>query len=291
MPDDTYSDGQLALKTIRDLQRLKQAGQPFFLATGFVRPHMPFYAPKKYWDLYDRAKIQIADNRYRPKNAPAELKESGEYKSYHPGDLQDGTEDWHRMMRHGYMASASYADKLTGDVLAELERLGLADNTIVVIWGDHGWHLGEHNFWGKHNTTHLATRAPLIIKAPGKKGGSTKSLVETIDIFPTLCALAGIATPDTVQGRSLTGLLDHPAQAHREVAYSRFISVDAVITARFNYTSYNDGKSEMLYDLEKDPNENENVAGKPEYREAVQEMRSLLKQQQAVAAGDAPTKP
>ncbi|MEI6536482.1 MAG: sulfatase [Verrucomicrobiaceae bacterium] len=291
VPDDTYSDRQLALKTIRDLQRLKQAGQPFFLATGFVRPHMPFYAPKKYWDLYDRAKIQIADNRYRPKNAPAELKESGEYKSHHPGDLQDGTEDWHRMMRHGYMASASYADKLTGDVLAELERLGLADNTIVVIWGDHGWHLGEHNFWGKHNTTHLATRVPLIIKAPGKKGGSTKSLVETIDIFPTLCALAGIATPDTVQGRSLTGLLDHPAQAHREVAYSRFISADAVITARFNYTSYNDGKSEMLYDLEKDPNENENVAGKPEYREAVQQMRSLLKQQQAVAAGDAPTKP
>jgi len=288
VPDDAYFDGQLALKTINDLRRLQQTGKPFFLACGFVRPHLPFYAPKKYWDLYDRAKIQIADNRYRPKDAPVELKGSGEYKSYHPGDLQDGTEEWHRMMRHGYMACASYADKLTGDVLAELDRLGLADNTIVVLWGDHGWHLGEHGFWGKHNTMHLATRVPLIIKAPGKKAGSTKSLVETIDIFPTLCALAGLATPATVQGRSLTGLLDHPEQPHRDVAYSRFMNADAVITERFNYTSYNDGQSAMLFDLEKDPNENANVAGQPEYRETVNKMKALLKQRQEEATGKKP---
>lgn len=284
VPDDAYPDGQTAQKTIQDLQRLKQAGQPFFLACGFIRPHLPFYAPKKYWDLYDREKIQIADNRYRPKDSPVELKGSGEYKSYHPGDLRDGTEDWHRMMRHGYQACASYADKLTGDVLAELNRLGLADNTIVVIWGDHGWHLGEHNFWGKHNTLHLATRVPLIIRVPGKNAGSTKALVETIDLFPTLCALAGIAVPETVHGRSLTGLLDNPEQRHREVAYSRFVNADAVITERFNYTSYNGGKSEMLYDLEQDPEENENVAGKPEYRETVHKMQALLKQRQAEAA-------
>jgi len=282
--DDSYHDGKVALKTINDLQGLKQAGKPFFLACGFIRPHMPFYAPKKYWDLYDRAKIQIAENRYRPKNAPAELKGSGEYKSYHPGDLKDGTEEWHRMMRHGYMACASYSDKLTGDVLAELDRLGLADNTIVVIWGDHGWHLGEHDFWGKHNTMHIATRAPLIIKAPGKKGGCTKSLVDMIDIFPTICSLAGIAIPDTVQGKSLVGLWDHPEQPHRQVAYSRFLAADTVITPRFNYTSYSDGKSEMLYDLEKDPNENENVAGEPEYLETLTQMKALLKQQKDEAA-------
>jgi len=111
VPDDAYHDGKVALKTISDLQRLKKDGKPFFLACGFIRPHMPFYAPKKYWDLYDRAKIEIADNRFLPKDAPNELKGSGEYRSYDPGDLKDGTEEWHRMMRHGYMASTSYSDK------------------------------------------------------------------------------------------------------------------------------------------------------------------------------------
>jgi arylsulfatase A-like enzyme len=281
--DDAYPDGRTALKTIGDLQRLKQAGKPFFLACGFIRPHMPFYAPKKYWDLYQRDKIGIAGNRHRPKDAPDALRGSTEFQSYHLGDVKVNSEAWHRLMRHGYMASTSYTDKLTGDVLAELDRLGLADNTIVVIWGDHGWHLGEHDFWGKHNTMHLAIRVPLIIRVPGKKTGSSKALVETSDIYPTLCSLAGIAVPDTVQGRGFTGLLDRPDQAHREVAYSRFGPADAVVSERFNYTSYSGGKSEMLYDLEKDPDENVNVAGKPEYREDLDKMRALLKQRQADA--------
>ena len=140
------------------------------------------------------------------------------------------------------------------NVLAELERLGLADNTIVVIWGDHGFHLGDHGFWGKHNTMHLATRVPLIVKVPGKKAG-----------------------------RSFKILLDQPAQPFRDVAYSRFLNGDAVITERFTYTSYNGGKTEMLYVLEKDPAENENVAGKPEYQETVKMMAALLKQRQEEA--------
>lgn len=283
--DNAYKDGLVADKTIADLKRLKQAGKPFFLACGFIRPHMPFYAPKKYWDLYQRDRIAIADNRYRPKGAPDALCGSTEYRSYHLADFDVTSDAWHRMMRHAYLACTSYADKLTGDVLAELERQGLAENTVVVIWGDHGWHLGEHDFWGKHNTMHLATRVPLIVRAPGKTGGKTDALVETSDIFPTLCNLAGIAVPDSVQGRSFAPLLDRPDQPFRDCAYARFKAGDAVITERFNYTSYNRGRSHMLYDLAKDPDENENVADSPEYAQTVKEMKKMLEQRQKEAAG------
>ena len=275
--DDAYPDGEIAQKTIKDLQRLKQEGKPFFLACGFFKPHMPFYAPKKYWDLYPRDSIQLAPNRQRPAKAPKELKGSSEFRSYHLADLDPNSDEFHRIMRHGYLACTSYSDKLTGDVLAELERLGLADNTIVVLWGDHGWHLGEHNFWGKHNTMHLATRVPLIVRVPGKKPGVSSSLVETADIFPSLCALAGIATPATVQGRDFNALIDDPKRPFHEVAYSRFLDADAVITGQFSYTSFDNGKSEMLYDLSKDPQENKNVAGDPKHAETVASMKKLLK--------------
>jgi arylsulfatase A-like enzyme len=284
VPDDAYPDGQIAKRTIEDLQRLKQEGKPFFLACGFIRPHMPFYAPKKYWDLYDREKIEIANNRTRPENAPRQLVGSTEFRSYHLGDFDENSEDFHRMMRHGYMASTSYVDKLLGDVMAELDRLGLAENTIVVVWGDHGWHLGEHNFWGKHNTMHLATRVPLIVKVPGKKAGATASLVETSDIFPTLCTLAGIDIPGTVQGRGFNELLDQPDRPFREVAYSRFMAGDAVITENFTYTSYHNGKSEMLYDIKTDPQENTNLAGLPEHAETITKMKKMLVERQAEAA-------
>ena len=281
--DDAYPDGQVAKKTIEDLQRLKESGKPFFLACGFVKPHLPFYAPERYWNLYDPGKIDLADNRRRPKNAPKNLVGSTEFRSYHLADLDENSDEFHRMMRHGYLACTSYVDKLTGDVLAELDRLGLAENTIVVLWGDHGFHLGEHNFWGKHNTMHLATRVPLIVKVPGRKAGTTASIVETSDLVPTLCALAGITTPETARGRDFTPLLDAPEKPFREAAYSRYVNGDAVITKRFSYTSYNNGKAEMLYDLEKDPDENINIASQPEHRETVRTMAALLKQRQEEA--------
>lgn len=274
--DDAYPDGQFARKTIEDLRRFKESGKPFFLACGFVRPHLPFYAPKKYWDLYQRDRIAPADNRHRPVNAPAALRGGGEYQSYHLGDYVDQSDDFHRMMRHGYLASTSYVDQLVGDVLAELDRLDLAENTIVILWGDHGFHLGEHDFWGKHNTMHLSTRVPLIIKVPGKNPGTTTSIVESSDIFPTLCVLAGLDVPGTVQGRSFAELFDRPEQAFREAAYSRYMAADAIITDRFSYTRFHGGKSRMLYDLENDPSENENVADKPDYAETIERMSVLL---------------
>jgi len=273
--DDAYSDGKTAQRTIADLKRLKVSGKPFFYACGFIRPHMPFYAPKKYWDLYERDKIQLADNPERPENAPKALRGSTEYKSYLPGEYKYGSEAWQRMMRHGYFASTSYADQLTGDVLNALDELGLAENTIVVIWGDHGWHLGEHGFWGKHNTMYKALQVPLIMRVPGEQGGKTEAIVEVTDLFPTLCSLAGITAPETAQGKSFEVLFADPAQDFRDFAYSRFKSADAVVTKRFNYSRFENGET-MLYDREKDPDENINEAGNPEYRDVIVKLEHML---------------
>jgi iduronate 2-sulfatase len=283
VPDNAYPDGKTAIKTIEDLHRLKQAGKPFFLACGFMKPHMPFYAPKKYWDLYEREKISIADNRERPLNSPNNLKGAKEFHQYHLGEFDEKSEDFHRMMRHGYLACTSYTDKLVGDVLAELDRLGLTDNTIVVLWGDHGWQLGEHEFWGKHNTMHLSLRVPLIIRAPGMKPGSTQSLVESSDIFPTLCALASVKHPSTVQGRSFLSLFEQHKEPFRDAVYSRYTSGDCIITDQFTYTIYSKNGPEMLYDLDADPHQNINIAGNTEAAETLKKMRLFLKQRQQEA--------
>lgn len=281
--DNAYPDGQTAEKTIADLRRLKESSKPFFIACGFLRPHMPFYAPKKYWDLYEREKIQIADNRTRPQDAPAALKGSSEYTSYELDGFDKKSAEFHRMMRHGYYASVSYADKLVGDILAELDRLDLAKNTIVVLWGDHGWQLGEHDFWGKHNTMHKALQVPLIVRSPGKALGQRGAgLVQTIDIYPTLCELAGLTVPESVQGRSFVPLLADPKKDFRDTVYSRFQEADAVVTKDFSYTSYGK-RGEMLYDLKKDPQENHNLAGKPEYADTLATLKNQLQESLAEA--------
>lgn len=283
VPDEAYIDGRVAARTIEDLRRIKKSGEPFFIGCGFIRPHLPFYAPQTYWDLYDAKNIPLADNLERPKNAPDSLKGSGEYKTYAFGDYSEKTEAFHRKMRHGYFASTSYVDKLVGDLLDELDALDLADNTIVVIWGDHGWHLGEYGFWGKHNTMHLATRIPLIVKVPGEPQGlRTNALVSSIDLFPTLCSLAGIAVPSSVQGKSFDTLLSDPEAMINEVVYTRFKSADAIVTQRFNYTLYENGE-EMLYDLKADPGETVNRASDPEYKPTLATLRPLLQEQIAIA--------
>lgn len=277
--DNEYTDGQVAEKTIADLRELKEQGAPFFLACGFVKPHMPFYAPKKYWDLYERDQIELAEDQERPANAPRALKGSGEHKSYEFGGIEYNSEEWHRMMRHGYLACVSYVDKLVGDILDELDALGLAENTIVVLWGDHGWNLGEHSFWGKHNLMHLSLQVPLIIRLPGSDSGATTSaLVETVDLFPTLCDFAGIEIPETVQGLSLRPLLEEPDSSFRDHVYSRYESGDTIVTDKLVYTRYSreDEEGEMLYDLTDDPQENTNVIDLLKYAGPVDELQALL---------------
>lgn len=281
--DSAYPDYKIAQKTIKDLRRFKESGESFFMACGFFRPHMPFYAPKKYWDLYDRDSIEIADNRHLPENAPKSLRGSGEFKSYSFGDYKPNTEAFHKMMRHGYYACVSYVDQMVGDVLAELENLGLAENTIVVLWGDHGWHLGEHEFWGKHNTLHNALQVPLIVKVPGKiKGQQTKALVESVDIYPTLCDLANLDTPDYIMGESFKSVLNNPKQSFRENAYARFKKADAIVTENFTYSLFENGE-EMLYNRKLDPDENKNVVSDASYKKVLEDMRIALKKKQEQA--------
>ncbi len=281
--DSAYPDYKIAQKTIKDLRRFKESGESFFMACGFFRPHMPFYAPKKYWDLYDRDSIEIADNRHLPENAPKSLRGSGEFKSYSFGDYKPNTEEFHKMMRHGYYACVSYVDQLVGDVLNELETLGLAKNTIVVVWGDHGWHLGEHEFWGKHNTLHNALQVPLVVKVPGKSTGKhTEALVESVDIYPTLCDLANIPVPNYIMGKSFKATLDNPEKSFRAYTYARFKKADAIVTDDFTYSLFENGE-EMLYNRKHDPAENKNMVADVKYKEVLKEMRNALKRKQEKA--------
>lgn len=275
--DQGYIDAQTADKTIADLKRLAKGDKPFFLACGFVRPHLPFYAPKSYWDLYDADKIPLADNRFAPKNAPKSLKGSREIFSYHLREVEYNSDEFHRIGRHGYYACVSYVDAQVGRLMATLDELGLADNTIVVVWGDHGWHLGEHNFWGKHNLLDTAIRVPLIIHAPGHaKGQASKGIVELVDLYPTLCELAGIEAPAHLDGRSVVPQLKNPAAAGKGSAVTKWREGVVLTTEQFLYTEYKQGER-MLYDLKQDPQENRNVFGDPAYQATAKRLAAQLK--------------
>ena len=267
VPDDAYVDGVLAKRAIDDLRRLKDKNQPFFLAVGFIKPHLPFIAPQKYWDLYDHADIHLPGNYHVPKDAPKEsIHSSGELRAYAgipaKGPVSDETA---RNLIHGYYACVSYTDAQIGKLLDELDRLELADNTIVVLWGDHGWNLGEHTLWCKHSCYETSLHAPLIVKAPGITGGKkTAGLTEFIDIYPSLCELAGLPAPGHLQGRSFVPLMKEPNRPWKPAAISRFQNGDTIRTSDSRFTEYTDGGgkliSRMLYDHRTDPGEDVNVA-------------------------------
>jgi len=273
VPDNAYQDGKVAEKTIADLRRLKTMNKPFFLACGFWRPHLPFNAPKKYWDLYQREDVEMATNRFRPENLPSPCRTSGEIDRYALTNERKQTEEFHKEARHAYYACVSYIDAQVGRVLAALDDLGLAENTIIVLWGDHGWNLGEHDFWGKHNTLHNSLHAPLVVCAPGtRQASSTDRLVEFVDIFPSLCELAGLPIPGHAEGRSFVPLLTDPGKQWKEAVFSHWTGCEAVKTDRYLYTEWKkDGKvtHRMLFDHETDPLENVNIAERPEAQEIV----------------------
>ena len=274
--DNTYIDGQTCDKTIADLKRLAKMDKPFFLACGFVRPHLPFYAPKKYWDMYQRQEIELAKNRYKPKNAPDALKGSGEFGSYHNRNIEYNSDQFHLISRHGYYACISYVDSLVGRILSTLDELGLRKETIIVLWGDHGWNLGEHNFWSKHNLLYTSKNVPLIISAPGhKKNVKTDGITELIDIYPTLCELARIDLPNHLEGKSVVPLMKKPNQTGKKAAFTKWRNGTSVTTTQFSYTQW-ENKQRMLFDLNKDPKENENIAENPDYILKVKELSKLL---------------
>jgi iduronate 2-sulfatase len=267
VPDNAYMDGVLTEKAIETLQKLNKQEQPFFLAVGFFKPHLPFIAPQKYWDLYDHDKIQLPENYKVPQDAPEEsIHNFGELRAY-AGIPPKGpvTEETARNLIHGYYACVSYTDAQIGKLLAELDRLKLSDNTIVVLWGDHGWNLGDHTLWCKHSCYESSLQIPLIVRGPGIKGGQRRTpLIESIDVYPSLCDLTGIPQPAHLKGQSFVGLMRDPDIKWKQAAVSRYKNGDTIRTDQFRYSEYTlpKGKltSRMLYDHTTDPKENVNVS-------------------------------
>lgn len=286
-PDKEYRDWQHATKAIDYLE--KQANQkdaaPFFLAVGFNKPHLPFVAPKKYWDMYDFDKIQVPDNYSAPKGAPkVAVHSSGELRSY-AGIPPKGVVDQKtaRKLIHGYYACVSFIDAQLGRILDSLESSGLAENTIVVLWGDHGWQLGEHGMWNKHSCFETSMLTPLIVSAPGMTAGKkTNAIVEFIDIYPTLCELGGIKIPNHVEGKSFVSVLKDPTSSHKKFAVGRFVAGDTIVNANQRYSEYRAQRGagnrigRMLYDHQTDPNENVNVVNDPANRKTAREFSKNL---------------
>ena len=308
LPDNAYGDGELADQAIARLRAAKEKpGEPWFIGVGFHKPHLPFVAPKKYWDLYQRDAFPLPELTVPPIGAPgfaptkwAELRQYSDIPEIGPLDAKQP-----RLLIHGYHAATSFMDAQLGRVIEALDQLGLAQNTIIVLWGDHGWHLGDHGMWCKHTNYEQAARLPLIVVAPGvaKPGAKTGALAETVDIYPTLCELAGLPIPPGLEGASFVPTLKNPSATTKEAVFHVYprgeLMGRAVRTARYRLVEWkkigapaNTAVFE-LYDYEADPAETKNLAAdKPEI---VAQLRAILaKQPEAkpqVRAGKTDKKP
>jgi iduronate 2-sulfatase len=287
VPDNAYGDGMIADEAIKRINAAKpKSDEPLFLAVGFLKPHLPFVAPKKYWDFYDPAAFKLAGLQKAPAGAPDFAPTTwGELRQYK--DMPERgplTPDQQRHLIHGYHAATSYMDAQLGRVLDALDASGLAQNTIIVLWGDHGWHLGDHGMWCKHSNYEQAARIPLIVAAPGLKGVRTKALVETVDIYPTLSELAGLPAPGKMDGKSFAAVLTDPGAAVRDSVTHVYPRGDklgrAIRTDRYRLVEWKtigahaDSAVMELYDYQSDPAESKNLAAdKPE---VVAELRAIL---------------
>ena len=278
-PDEGYADGRVAAETIKRLQaakkRLTATGTPFFIAAGFARPHLPFSAPKKYWEMNDPQKLPMPTIEALPVDSPtAAHKRGGEITNYKPVPASNEIDDeLKRKLIHGYYASTSFVDAQIGKVISELDRLKLAENTVVVLWGDHGFHLGDLGIWTKHTNYEQANRIPILFVGPGVKGNSsTRQLAESVDIYPTLCELAGLPKPtgpQSIDGVSLAPVLKNPAarvRGHAYHAYPKKKLGRAIRTERYRMVEWIklDGSDKSveyeLYDYQTDPVEKQNLA-------------------------------
>lgn len=283
--DEAYADGRVATETISRLQaanqRRKQDGTPFFIAAGFVRPHLPFSAPKRYWDMHDRKNLPIPTFKDHPAGSPKVAhKRGGEIDAYSPATTPE--------LIHGYYAGTTFVDAQIGRVIDELHRLELAENTIIVLWGDHGFHLGDHGIWTKHTNYEQANRIPILLIAPGvtKPGSSTRQLTESVDIFPTLVELAELPTlsgPQPVDGISLVPVLkdsnarvrDHAFHCFPKQSLGRSIRTERYRLVEWKKPGAPPETAELeLYDYDTDPLETRNLA--TETPKTVNELRAIL---------------
>jgi len=294
-----YIDQIVCDEAVRALPKLKANGKPFFLAVGFRKPHLPFCAPKKYWNLYDRARIPAPESATHPKDAPElAVRSWRELEGYRdiPSDGRVPAAKV-RQLRHGYYACVSFVDDLVGRLLRELTRLGLADNTVVILWGDHGFHLGEQGLWTKANNYEWATRAPLILSVPGRPdaAGRTPALVEFVDIYPTLAEACGLPIPRGLEGISMMPLLADPHRPWKKAAFSQYprdrkshrhrkhghFMGYALRTDRYRYVEWREWDTKKvvareLYDHRGDATEIVNVAARKEHEATVTRLSRLL---------------
>ena len=303
VPDGAYTDGAIAADGIQLMKKLKREGKPFFLAVGFKKPHLPFVAPSKYWNLYKRDDFKTASFQGKTTNPveaayhnSSELRTYGgipNFDSYSKDPAKHMSTEKQKELIHGYYACTSYIDTLVGQLLDELKALGLDKDTVIVLWGDHGWHLGDHGLWCKHTNFEQATRSPLIIVDPSLSGAKkTVSPSEFVDLFPTLCELAGVPVPGNLDGTSLVPVLKDPKATVKEYAVSQWPRGKtmgyAIRDGRYRYVEwftrlnstqpYDSDKIEgrELYDYEKDPLETKNLVDDPEYKAVVKKMNQRM---------------
>ena len=296
--DNVLCDGKTADRIVELLREFKAEDKPFFLGCGFLKPHLPFVAPKRYFDLYPVRDVELPDNRFHPKNVPElALHKSGEFRVY--SDIPNKGPIPEPLLRdalRAYRACISYIDAQVGCITAELDRLGLRENTVVVLWGDHGWHLGEQDLWGKMTNFEIATRVPMIISAPGQQhaGAKTDALSEFVDLYPTLCELCGLPMPDNLEGTSLVPVMNDPDRPWKTAAFSQYPRPGhypaedhirqmgySMRTDRYRYTEWRDHKTaevlaRELYDYQTDPQGNANVAAEPANTELVERLSRQL---------------
>ena len=291
--DSVYSDGKITEMAIKRLKKLKNKTTPFFLAVGYVSPHLPFIQPTKYGNLYKDGDLQLASNPHKIKDAPKNaVHNSPELRGMYTGIPEKGllSEELSKQLIHGYYASVSYTDALVGKLIKTLDDLNLREDTIIILWGDHGFFLGEHGMWTKHSTLKEAIHVPLIIDAPGMKSGvESDTFIEYIDIYPTLCDLTGITTPAYLHGKSFKSVLVNPENKHKTEIYTRYANGEAVVDSDFAYTEFvnNEGFvwANMLFDLNNDTKQNQDLSNNQNFKDVVKlyklkllEMRNFVNQ-------------
>ena len=306
--DSLYYDGAQNELTKKTLSRLATMDQPFYMGLGFFRPHLPFVAPKKYWDMYQREQIPLANNPELSADAPLfsmnSMYELRHYDGFghigHPTSSFRMNEDTARILKHGYYASVSYVDALLGDLISHMKELGIYENTIIIVWGDHGWKLGEHNSWGKMTNYNIDLQVPMIIRYPNQenRGVQTFSITELVDMFPTLCELADVEIPNYMQGSSLIPLLKNPDLPWKKAAFSQFhrrpkVSADGkrymgyslntsthhyIEWYHWNHKTGNKGEyvTAELYHRKNDPHEKRNISQEEENIELVKTLSNQL---------------
>ena len=293
--DQAYKDGKIALKTIRDLKKMKAQKKSFFLVAGFLKPHLPFNAPAKYWEMYDRSKIKPPVNNKFPTTAykgAGNWYELSKYKGIQK-DFSDNpslnattfTMDAEMTINliHGYYACVSYIDQQIGKIIQALEDLNLSENTIVIITSDHGFSLSEHNRWSKHNLFKVENHVPLFIRVPGYSNyGKSDSFAELIDLYPTICELLDIEKPKQLEGMSLVENIKNPNLISKTSVYSRYTNGDMYISDNYAYSEWKyseEGKivGRMLYNMKNDPLQMENLSHLEKYKTLMDSLNNNIK--------------